>query len=300
MAKIGYFNAVLSDAGVPIQATITVYQAGTQTLASIYADTAGTIVKDNPFQTDVLGRFEFFAATGNYDIQISGSGITTYTISNQPIGVIVTGIDASAIANGVVSNTEFQYLDGLTSAIQSQINGKAPAIFKTTLDAINGLVAVDGAGNYSAKVIGTDVPAKTHASQHASGGTDIVDVSGLAFAKLTVTANINAKNTGPTLIYTVPSGKLLIPLWLVIQVTAFISGSKTIQAVIQAGGNSSTYNDLFASSTITISANNQYSRAGTAAPTPMYGGGSGIYINITTGSNATTENWSVFLVALLV
>jgi hypothetical protein len=33
-------------------------------------------------------------------------------------------IDATKIANGSVSNTEFQYLDGVTSAIQTQINTK--------------------------------------------------------------------------------------------------------------------------------------------------------------------------------
>jgi hypothetical protein len=32
--------------------------------------------------------------------------------------------DATKIANGSVSNTEFQYLDGVTSAIQTQLNGK--------------------------------------------------------------------------------------------------------------------------------------------------------------------------------
>lgn len=35
-----------------------------------------------------------------------------------------TGIDAAKIANASVSNTEFQFLDGVTSAIQTQINAK--------------------------------------------------------------------------------------------------------------------------------------------------------------------------------
>ena len=34
-------------------------------------------------------------------------------------------IDATKIANGTVSNTEFQYLNGVTSAVQTQIDGKA-------------------------------------------------------------------------------------------------------------------------------------------------------------------------------
>lgn len=37
---------------------------------------------------------------------------------------IPTGIDATKIGSGTVSNTEFGYLDGVTSAIQTQINNK--------------------------------------------------------------------------------------------------------------------------------------------------------------------------------
>lgn len=39
-----------------------------------------------------------------------------------------SGIDAAKIANGSVSNTEFQYLDGVTSPIQTQINNRVPYV----------------------------------------------------------------------------------------------------------------------------------------------------------------------------
>jgi len=39
-----------------------------------------------------------------------------------------TGIDATKINSGAVSNTEFNYLDGVTSSIQTQINSKEPTI----------------------------------------------------------------------------------------------------------------------------------------------------------------------------
>jgi len=50
----------------------------------------------------------------------------TNTITNIENADIKAGaaIDATKIANGSVSNTEFQYLDGVTSAIQTQIDGK--------------------------------------------------------------------------------------------------------------------------------------------------------------------------------
>lgn len=47
----------------------------------------------------------------------SSAGSTTTTLAS--------GIDATKIANGSVTNIEFQYLDGVTSALQTQIDGKA-------------------------------------------------------------------------------------------------------------------------------------------------------------------------------
>ncbi len=45
-------------------------------------------------------------------------------VSNTQIGA---GVDAAKIASGTVDNTEFGYLDGVTSPIQAQLNGKAAA-----------------------------------------------------------------------------------------------------------------------------------------------------------------------------
>ena len=50
---------------------------------------------------------------------------TNNTISNIGDSELTTGIDAAKIADGTVSNTEFQHLDGVTSDIQPQIDGKA-------------------------------------------------------------------------------------------------------------------------------------------------------------------------------
>jgi hypothetical protein len=80
--KTPYFDVVLSNSGEPILATVTVYLAGTSTLATIWADKDGIAEKGNPFQTDSYGRFQFFADPNLYDIEISGTGITTYKIQN--------------------------------------------------------------------------------------------------------------------------------------------------------------------------------------------------------------------------
>lgn len=49
---------------------------------------------------------------------VTGSGTGSFATT------LASGVDAAKIANGTVSNTEFQYLDGVTSAIQTQINAK--------------------------------------------------------------------------------------------------------------------------------------------------------------------------------
>lgn len=55
-------------------ATITVYSAGTVTLATIYADDSGT-AKANPFTADANGNWFFYVADGRYDVRFSGAGI---------------------------------------------------------------------------------------------------------------------------------------------------------------------------------------------------------------------------------
>jgi hypothetical protein len=58
------------------------------------------------------------------------------TINNTGVSTLSAGIDSTKIADGSVSNTEFQYLDGVTSSIQTQINSK-----QATIDASNRLSA---------------------------------------------------------------------------------------------------------------------------------------------------------------
>lgn len=52
-------------------------------------------------------------------------------------------IDATKIADGSVSNTEFQYLDGLTGNIQDQIDAANPAIPESTFNITNNQVSPD-------------------------------------------------------------------------------------------------------------------------------------------------------------
>lgn len=74
------------------------------------------------------GGFGQSVATGltQYHVaQVDNTG--AITIGALPAAALPTGIDAAKINTGAVSNTEFSYLDGVTSAIQAQINARATA-----------------------------------------------------------------------------------------------------------------------------------------------------------------------------
>jgi len=85
--------------------TVTVYLAGTTTIATIYSDDSGT-AKANPFTAANSGQWFFYADNGVYDIKFSGGGIASpFTIGGRSLwnpasaGVIVVdGIQYKSIA----------------------------------------------------------------------------------------------------------------------------------------------------------------------------------------------------------
>ena len=90
MNKIGYHGMIVNaQSGGSTAATITVYAAGTTTLSTIYSNAAGG-AKANPLVTDDYGRFSFFADPGEYDIKVTGTGFTTYTLSGVSIPPVIT------------------------------------------------------------------------------------------------------------------------------------------------------------------------------------------------------------------
>src|SRR2546430_10399474 len=80
-----YSSQAFTDIGKPAAgATITVKLAGSNTNATIYSDD-GITVKSNPFVANNLGQFDFYTASGKYDITVTGTQITTYTLPNQVV-----------------------------------------------------------------------------------------------------------------------------------------------------------------------------------------------------------------------
>jgi hypothetical protein len=84
------------------------------------------------------------------DITVN-NGWTNWTIDNGAVtnAKLASGIDAAKIADGSVSSTEFQYLNSVTSNVQTQIDSKqATLVSGTNIKTINGNSLV-GSGNVS-------------------------------------------------------------------------------------------------------------------------------------------------------
>jgi hypothetical protein len=78
---------------------------------------------------DAVGTILTDSATIDFTYDDGTPSITASVIDASITNAkIATGVDATKIADGSVSNAEFQYLDGVTSAIQTQLNGKVTAI----------------------------------------------------------------------------------------------------------------------------------------------------------------------------
>lgn len=132
--------------------------------------------------TSVLGSGDIVVggggiSDGDYgDITVSNSG-ATWTIDTGAVtnAKISSGVDAAKIGSGNVSNTEFGYLDGVTSSIQTQIGTKQDTLISgTTIKTINS-TSVLGSGNISVQdtlVSGTNI--KTINSNSVLGSGNIL------------------------------------------------------------------------------------------------------------------------------
>lgn len=114
---------------------------------------------------------------------IDADANTLTNIANAAIKS-AAGIDATKIAGGTVSNTEFGYLDGVTSGIQTQIDGKASSSDLTThTGASSGVHGVTGS------VVGTS---DTQTLTNKTIDADLNTISNIENADIKAAAAIDA------------------------------------------------------------------------------------------------------------
>lgn len=140
---------------------------------------------------------------------IDADSNTITNIENADIKA-AAAIDATKIANGSVSSTEFQYLDGVTSAIQTQLNGKIGTALTSahiyvgngsnvaTDVAVSGDVTTDNTGNFqiaSGVIVNADINASAaiDATKIANGTVDNTEFQYLGNVTSDIQTQLNAK-----------------------------------------------------------------------------------------------------------
>ena len=144
LATAGIGDAQVTDAKISNRAALAVFGRGANSAgvgADIAADTDG----------HVLRRSGVTLGFGT----VATAGIADGAVTNAKVAA---GIDAAKLADGTISNTELQYLNGVTSGIQGQIDaklGSADATEITDTKAVpigaDGLIVRDSAAGNALK-----------------------------------------------------------------------------------------------------------------------------------------------------
>lgn len=127
--------------------------------------------------------------TSDIQSQIDGKADTAHTHDASDVisGILSTdripaGIDAAKVSSGVVSNAEFDFLDGVTGSIQAQIDGKAEAVHTHDAgDVVSGTLAA------------ARIPSGLDAAKIAPGTVDSATFGHLAGVTSSIQTQLNNK-----------------------------------------------------------------------------------------------------------
>ena len=180
----------------------------------VVGNTSGTNTGDNATNSQYSGL-----ATSKQDTLVSGTNIKTVNstslLGSGNISVApASGIDATAIADGSVTSTEFQYINSLTSNAQTQIDSKTNKLITTNrqtasytlmLSDADKLVEMNvGSANNLTIPLNSSVAFSTGTqillAQYGAGQTTIVATSGVTVRSNGGKLKLNAQYSGATLI----------------------------------------------------------------------------------------------------
>ena len=136
---------------------------------------------------DAVGNILTDSSKIDFTYNDAGNSITATIVAGSLVNADINAsaaIDASKIADGSVSNAEFQRLDGVTSGIQSQLDGKQP--LDATLTALaafntNGLLVQTAADTFAGRSISAGSAIAVSNGDGVAGNPSIaLDIDGLA------------------------------------------------------------------------------------------------------------------------
>ncbi len=115
-----------------------------------------------------------------------------------------------------------------------------------------------------------------------------------AITRVATITGIDATVVAVTSLFTVPAGKTFVPTGITVIVTSFTSGGKGVEAVASFGGNSATFDDYLNTVTYTVAAAGVFIRDSVLDSAVVIQAAADVFsISIETGSDATTEVWTV-------
>ena len=182
--------------------------------------------------------------TFSTDLKANGGLVIESTELALDLGAssITGSLDAAKIADGSVSNTEFQYLDGVTSDIQTQLDGKQASGSYITASSTDTLTNKTlGAVTLSGTVTGGDQEinavvlkdyAETDVAVTSSSGVVSINLANGNTGSITLTENITDID-----FTNVPTNGVST---FTLQITQHASSAKTVAinaVTVNAGGN---------------------------------------------------------------
>lgn len=147
------------------------------------------------FTVNTQGQVTVIGSTTNGSA-LTGLNASNVTTGTLPVAQIPTGIPAANIGTGVINNTEFGYLDGVTSSIQAQLDSKANAVsrsFSNPARSLNTAFQIsttrDTMVAYSVNIT---VAAVLIAGQSGTAVLEYADNSGITTNVVTVASSTNS------------------------------------------------------------------------------------------------------------